>query len=156
MPTGAKLPAAGCTIVATITSNTVGSVANTTGALLTGYPVTSFPMQIVYGGSTIWAANYYLTMMGVPDAYSVGPCQPTDNCVGSGLQNVVPWNTPRSPNFLERQAAAAPLAVTGGEALPGPPFGGTVNYGANVSVSFTPVANKQAAQVVFPGAGSPP
>ena len=134
----------------------MGSVANTTGTVLTSYPVTSFPMQIVWGGNTIWAANYYLTMMGVPDAYAVGVCQPTDNCIGSGLPNVVPWNTPRSPNFLERQSAAAPLAITGGEATAGPPFGGTVNYAANVSVSFTPVANKQAAPVVFPGAGTSP
>lgn len=156
IPAGATLPAAGCTIVATVTSQTVGSVANTTGTVLTSYPVTSFPMQLVWGGNTIWAANYYLTMMGVPDAYAVGVCQPTDNCIGSGLPNVVPWNTPRSPNFLERQSAAAPLAITGGEATAGPPFGGTVNYAANVSVSFTPVANKQAAPVVFPGAGTSP
>lgn len=110
-------------------------------------------MQLVYGGNVIWSANYYLTMMGVPDAYSVGPCQPSDNCIGSGLQDIVPWNTLHAPNFLERQAQSAPLAVAGGEPAASPPFGGTVNYAASVSVSFTPVANKKAAPVVFTDAG---
>ena len=59
-----------------------GTVANTTGTLLTEYPMTAFPMRLVYGGNTIWAANFYLTMMGVPDAYSVGPCQPTETASG--------------------------------------------------------------------------
>ena len=105
-------------------------------------------MELQYNGSTIWSANFYLTMMGTPTAYAVGPCQPTDNCAGSGLQNLVPFDTLKAPNFLERQGVG--LSVTGGAAQSGPPFGSTANFIPTVGVSFTPVANKKSAKVHMP------
>ncbi len=136
-----------------VSAQTPGTLANTTGTLLTAYPTQAFPMTLSYGGNTIWAANFYLTMMGTADDYSIGPCPATANCIGSGLPNPVAWDTVKVPNFLERQGGA--LSISGGLATQGPPFGSTVNYLANVSVSFTPVPNKLAAPVVFPAPGLP-
>ena len=153
VPAGATLPAGGCTIVVLVSAGRPAHSRDTTGTLLTAYPTQAFPMTLSYGGNTVWAANFYLTMMGSADDYSIGPCPATANCIGSGLPNPVAWDTVKVPNFLERQGGA--LSISGGLATQGPPFGSTVNYLANVSVSFTPVPNKLAAPVVFPGAGLP-
>ena len=158
VPAGTVVPAGGCTIVVNVVTDTPGTFTNTTGTALTTYPTQSFPLLISAGSTTaatpVWAANYYLTMMGVPDDYSVGPCLPKQHCIGSGLQNPVPWNTVKAPNFLERSTKA--LAIAGGVAQPGPPFGSTPNAFPNVTATFVPAPNKVPAPVVLPGAGSPP
>ncbi|MEP7328907.1 MAG: fibronectin type III domain-containing protein [Betaproteobacteria bacterium] len=144
MPTGATIPATGCTIVVNITSNTPGTTTVTTGAVLTGYPTQAFPLEVKYGGNTIWSANFYLTMMGTPTSYSVGICHTADNCAGSGLQNQVNFDTLLAPNFLERQGVG--LAVSGGQSISGPPFG-AVSFLPTIGVSLTPVANKKTTKV---------
>ena len=158
VPAGTVVPAAGCTIVVNVVTDTPGTFTNTTGTALTSYPTQSFPLFISAGSTTaatpVWAANYYLTMMGVPDDYSVGPCLPHQNCIGSGLQNPVAWDTVKSPNFLERSTKA--LAIAGGIAQPGPPFGSTPNAYPQVTATFVPAPNKVPAQVVLPGAGTAP
>jgi hypothetical protein len=145
--TDTAIASGGCTIVVNVTSATAGTTTISTGTLLTSYPTTSFPFELTYGGNTIWAANVYLTMMGTPSLYSVGPCLPADHCIGSGLQNTVRFDTLHAPNFVER--SGADLAIAGGAANAGPPFGGAIYY-PTVGVSFTPVANKQYAPVSLP------
>jgi len=148
LPKGSTISPGGCTLVLSLTSHTAGSTTITSGALLTSYPTQSFPLELSYNGSTIWSANFYLTMMGTPTQFSVGPCQPGDNCAGSGLQNLVPFDTLKAPNFLERQGVG--LTVQGGVAASGPPFGSTVNFIPSIGVPFTPVANKKTARVRLP------
>ena len=160
MPAGTTIPVGGCAIVATITSTSPGSVTNTTGPLLTSaadYPVHSFPLELRMSagdpkapGMLLWGANLYLTFLGTSWEYSVGPCLPTDNCIG-GLPTPAPgtvaFNTVSAPNFLERQSPGAGLSIAGGTMPIGPPFGTAV---PNVGVSFTPVADKRIAPVRFP------
>ena len=66
----------------------------------------------------------------------------------------MPFDTLKSPNFLER--GAGKLAIAGGVADQGPPFGSTANAYPQVTATFVPVPNKLTAPVVFPGAGFPP
>ncbi len=160
LPAGATIPAGGCVIVATITSTSPGSVTNTTGPLLVSasdYPVQSFPLELRMSasdpkspGMKLWGANLYLTFLGTSWEYSVGPCMPTDYCIG-GLATPAPgtvaFDTARAPNFLERQSPSAGLSIAGGAMPIGPPFGTAV---PNVGVSFTPVADKRVAPVRFP------
>jgi len=113
----------------------------------------AFPLEVRLKGAPVWVANYYLTFEGSTGSYSVGPCGPTDVCVGPNLPaNSVHFDTVGAPNFLERQGT--PLSPTGGSGATGPPFGGS-NGLPNIGVSFTPIANKRAAVVRYPSLGLP-
>ncbi len=154
LPAGASIPVGGCTIVVSITSSTPGSVVNTTGLLETSatvYPIQSFPLELKIGETTIWSANYYLTFLGSSTLYSVGPCLPLESCAGSGLTPVVPFDTGRAPNYLERQGTN--VTVTGGSNVYGPPFGANA---PTIGVSFTPIADKKFAPVVDAVPPAPP
>lgn len=152
MAAGSTIPVGGCTIAIHVTSSTPGTVVNSAGPLLTTatvYPTQTFPMEMTFGGATIWSANLYLTFLGSPAAYSVGVCEPTDWCIGSGQPPTSSFDTLFAPNMLERQARA--LTVNGGSAVPGPPFGTAM---PSIGIPFTPVANKKWAKVQVP-AGNP-
>ena len=115
----------------------------------------SYPLEVRVNGTSVWAENYYLTFEGTPSGFSVGPCEPSDACVGPNPpSNAVPFDTVGAPNFLERQGAG--LNPQGGQGATGPPFGGA-NGVPNIGVSFTPIANKKAALVRYPsGTSAPP
>jgi hypothetical protein len=149
MAAGTAVPAGGCTIALDVTSTTPGTVVNSAGPLLTSattYPTQTFPLEMRFGGATIWSANLYMTFLGSPSAFSLGACEPTDWCAGSRQLHTVAFDTLYTPNMLERQAVG--LTVSGGTAAPGPPFGAAVPA---IGIPFNPVANKQAATVRFPG-----
>jgi hypothetical protein len=170
MAKGAAIPPGGCQIVATIAAATTpaepGSYTLTTGTLLTdatAYPVRAFPLELRFAetaplqaGETIWSATAYLTFLGVPWSYSVGPCLPDDECIGGAptvLPGTVLFDTRRSPNLLQRQDPATGLSIAGPYLAPvlGPPFGTTVPAVPTIGVSFAPVADKQLSEVVYPG-----
>jgi len=151
LPVTSVIPVGGCTIIVAVTSSTLGTVIATSGILETPatlYPTRSFPMELRIGDTTIWSANYYLTFIGATTSYALGPCFPTEICAGSGLSPAVPFDTVRAPNFLDRQAGG--LTITGGAANPGPPFGAMT---PTVGVSFTPIADKKFAGVLYPKSG---
>ena len=155
IPAGTTIPGAGCTIAVEVTAANPGVAQNATGMLIltnTPMPVTSFPLVVTQGGSTIWESNVYVTMLGTPQSYAVGPCTPLDDCAGSGLPHVVPFDTRATPNFADR--LSAPLNPLGGQAnQPGPPFGGPI--GATLGLSFVPIPDKKPAAVIMPvGLGS--
>ncbi len=145
----AAIPPGGCVIVATVTSSTPGTVLNTTGTFETDatvYPTQAYPLELRVGDTVIWSANYYLTFLGSPQAYSAGSCLPGEACAGSGAATVVPFDTLHTPNFLERQMGG--LTLSGGASGLGPPFAASNTPG--IGLSFTPVANKKAAPVTMP------
>jgi len=151
LPAGNQIPSGGCTIVAALQPSSAGSFTNTTGVLLTNatvYPVQSFPMEMRWNNDVIWFGNYYLTFIGSPQSFAIGPCVPGDSCIGSGLPNPVPYDTPHSPNFLERQQSSTGLSIQGGASLSGPPF--SLASPPTIGVSFTPIADKKPVDVVFP------
>lgn len=149
IPAGTTIPATGCTITANVTGVSAGGGVNTTGVLLltnTPISVTHYPLVVTSNGDTIWSSNVYLTMIGTPQSFSVGPCTLLDACEGSGISSPVPFDTLALPNFAER--LQQPLSITGGDPTIGPPFGGS--WVANVGVSFVPQPNKKAAAVTLP------
>ena len=160
MPKGTLIPAGGCAIVATIVSNTVGSVTNTTDPLLTraaDYPTQVYPVMLrvpasatIQPGAVLWSSNLYLTFLGSAWNYSVGPCLPTDECIGGSaivLPGTIPYDTVLAPNFLQRQDPATGLSVAGGTMPIGAPFGSAT---PSIGVSFTPVPDKRVAPVAIP------
>ena len=160
MPEGTLIPVGGCSIVATIVSGTAGSVTNTTDPLLTSgsaYPTQIYPVMLrmpasdaKQPGAVLWAGNLYLTFLGSAWNYSVGPCLPTDTCIGGSptvLPDTVPFDTFLAPNFLQRQDPATGLTVAGGTMAIGAPFG---TAAPSIGVSFTPVPDKLVAPVVIP------
>ena len=162
LPRGAISPVGGCSIVSTLTANAnaAGSFTNTAGPLITNatnLPTEVYPVVMrmpataaIQAGSALWSGNLYLTFLGTPWSYSVGPCQPTDSCVGAtpSPTNPVAYSTQLVPNFLENQDASAGLSLAGGVQALGPPFAAATP--AAIGVSFTPNADKRFSAVVVP------
>jgi hypothetical protein len=160
LPKGSTIPVGGCSIVAALAATTIGSVTNTTGPLLTNatvVPTQNYPVVLrmpksaaIQPGAVLWSGNLYLSFLGTPWSYSVGPCELSDKCAGAvpAPQYPTPYSTRLVPNYLERQDAGAGLSIAGGVQPLGPPFeSGTP---AAIGVSFTPTADKRFLPVVVP------
>ncbi len=160
LPKGATIPPGGCSIVSTLTASVVGSFTNTAGPLITNatpVPTQVYPVVLrmpstagIQPDAVLWSGNLYLTFLGAPLGYSVGPCQPTDECRGATPTpaDPVPYSTRLVPNYLEHQDTAAGLSIAGGVLPIGAPF--EAGTPAAIGVSFTPVADKRFATVVVP------